>query len=331
MGSIPQRISIGDTYGASYIGVIVTAALYGLTTLQTYFYYVNYPKDGPGLKLLVALIWSLDTLHMADVTYCIYYYLVTNYNNPPALAIGHWSLFLGVALNVTIAFIVQFYFTAKIYALCKRYKVFVTTLIGLTVFAHLAFGMETVALLFIKKEFSRLPEITYIAATPFALLAVLSDIFIAGALCILLWGSKTGFKSTNNLISKLIIYAINRCLLTSVVAIAEVIAFTVSPKTLWYLAIDFAIGKLYANSLLATLNNRQAMRDRSFDTANTVHLSEIDFQRSLSSRAFSDMQRDQVQVSLRSEIRIDKDRPSAAKTDYSGSSGDSEVMRMSKV
>lgn len=42
---------------------------------------------------------------------------------------------------------------------------------------------------------------------------------------------------------------------------------------------------VYANSLLATLNSRQAMRDRSFDTANTVHLSEIDFQRSSSSRA----------------------------------------------
>lgn len=140
---VPQ-ITVQDTYGAGYIGVIFTAILYGLTTLQTYFYYVHYTNDGFDIKFLVSLIWVLDSLHMAIVAYCIYYYLVINYNNPLALGVGHWSLFMSVAFNVIIAFIVQCFFTRKIHILCRPgLRWFVTSIIGLTVVAHLAFGMDS--------------------------------------------------------------------------------------------------------------------------------------------------------------------------------------------
>ncbi|EEB92336.1 hypothetical protein MPER_09172 [Moniliophthora perniciosa FA553] len=65
------------------------------------------------------------------------------------------------------------------------------------------------------------------------------------------------------LIRTLMIYAVNRCLLTSAVAIVEVIVFIATPGSLWFIAIDFVIGKLYANSLLASLNSRNALRAQS--------------------------------------------------------------------
>ncbi|KAJ8580092.1 hypothetical protein M405DRAFT_886256 [Rhizopogon salebrosus TDB-379] len=49
----------------------------------------------------------------------------------------------------------------------------------------------------------------------------------------------------------------------TIVATAEVIAFAISPNSLWFIAIDFVIGKLYANSFLASLNSRSALRGRS--------------------------------------------------------------------
>jgi hypothetical protein len=132
----------------------------------------------------------------------------------------------------------------------------------LIVVAHFAFGLETVILMFIKKQFSALSDITLYAATPFAIAAVLSDVFIAASLCILLHGNRSPVIETNTLVNTLIIYAINRCLLTSLVAVAEVIAFAIIPDSLWFIAIDFVIGKLYANSLLASLNSRSALRGR---------------------------------------------------------------------
>ncbi|KAG1729339.1 uncharacterized protein EDB91DRAFT_1060052, partial [Suillus paluster] len=112
---------------------------------------------------------------------------------------------------------------------------------------------------FMKKEFSTLSEITLYAAMPFAITAVLSDVFIACSLCILLHGNHSPVIDTNMLINTLIIYAINHCILTLVIAMAEVIAFAIIPGSLWFIATDFIIGKLYTNSILASLNSRSAL------------------------------------------------------------------------
>jgi len=180
-------------------------------------------------------------------------------------------------VNVIIAFLVHIFFTVRIFRLSsRRVRWWLMPIIGLFVLAHVCFGIETVVFLFIKKELRKLTEITLIAAMPFALCAVLSDISIAAALCVLLYGSRTGFRRTNTLINTLMVYAINRCVLTSVVAVAEVIAFAASPHSLWFLAIDFVIGKLYANSLLATLNSRRSFSHGS--SIRSVHMSDLNFE-----------------------------------------------------
>ncbi|KAF8890821.1 hypothetical protein CPB84DRAFT_1391207 [Gymnopilus junonius] len=260
---------------------LICYRLYGLTSLQTYLYYVSYPNDRQTTKLLVASIWLLDTVHFALISLTVYFYLVTNYFNPAGLVDGHWSLFVSVILNSIIACVVQSFFVGRIFRLCgPRIKWWIATGLGLLVFCHFAFGIETVIFMFIKKELSRIPEINLFAATPFAIFAVLSDIVIAGFLCYLLHGSRTGFRRTDAIVTTLIIYAINRCLLTSVVAVIEVIVFSVMPHSLWFVAIDFVIGKLYANSLLATLNSRASVRSLKGDNINSIpvsHISDIQF------------------------------------------------------
>ncbi|KAF8149844.1 hypothetical protein B0H34DRAFT_163708 [Crassisporium funariophilum] len=252
--------TIGDTFGAMLIGALVTMTIYGITTLQAYFYYMSFPKDGIATKLLVASIWTLDTLHAIFMCHCVHFYLITGYGHPEALVDGTWSLFISIAINVTIAFIVQCFFTHRIFQLCSPQKRWwVTGVIALTVFCHFVFGIETVVFLFIKKQFSRLKEI-HMAAVPFGVFAILSDIFIAVALCLLLGNNRSDFDDTNSVIDRLIIFAINRCILTSAMAILETIVFSVLPNSFYSIAIDFVIGKLYANSLLAVLNSRATLR-----------------------------------------------------------------------
>ncbi|KAF8812940.1 hypothetical protein BYT27DRAFT_6400119 [Phlegmacium glaucopus] len=60
------------------------------------------------------------------------------------------------------------------------------------------------------------------------------------------------------------------------VAIAEVIVFSIMPKSLWFLAIDFSIGKFYANSFLATLNSRQSIRANA-SSINSSYITDIAF------------------------------------------------------
>lgn len=259
----PDVISIHETFGAGLVGALVNAIMYGLTTLQTYLYYMYYPKDGRTNKILVATVWVIDTFHTVLVSMCIYYYLVSNYNNSEGLKVGHWTLFTSILCNVFISCLVQSFFLVRIHQLAPpRGKWWLSGILGIIVFAHLVFGILTVVYCFIKRDFSRLSEFTLFAATPFAITAVLADVLIAASLCILLHGSRTGFRSTDALVTTLIVYSVNRCLLTAIMAIVEVIVFSLRSYALWYLAIDFVIGKLYANSFLATLNSRQALRSR---------------------------------------------------------------------
>ncbi|KAJ3543896.1 hypothetical protein NMY22_g2973 [Coprinellus aureogranulatus] len=265
----PDVISIHETFGAGLVGALVNAIMYGLTTLQTYLFYMYYPKDGRTNKLLVATVWLLDTFHTVLVSMCIYYYLVSNYDNPEGLKVGHWTLFTSILCNVFISCLVQSFFLVRIFQLAPpRAKWWLSGALGVIIFLHLVFGILTVVYCFIKRDFNRLSEFTLFAATPFAATAVLADVLIAGSLCILLHGSRTGFRrnvhmnSTDALVTTLIVYAVNRCLLTAVMAVVEVIVFSLKSYALWYLAIDFVIGKLYANSFLATLNSRKALRSR---------------------------------------------------------------------
>lgn len=125
---------------------MITSVLYGITTLQTYFYFTYYPKDDQAIKTLVTGIWMLDTLHTGLVCHAMYHYLVSNYMNPSALAYGHWSLFVSIALNTLVAVLVQSFFAMRIFHLIKkpRLRYWVTSFIMLLVIAHFCFGLETV-------------------------------------------------------------------------------------------------------------------------------------------------------------------------------------------
>jgi len=235
--------------------------LYGITTLQTYFYYQYYPKDDSGLKLLVASLWVIDTAHVVFMSHAMYWYLVTGFGDVENLAGGVWSLFASMLMNLLMAFIVQCFFTARIHFLSPpRFKLWLPSVIGFIVLAHLSFGLETVGEFFRKKDFVKLQEVKWDAALPFAISAILSDVVIATALCILLGSNRTGFKGTNSLINYLILIAIHRCVLTSAVAIVEVVVYVVRPASSYFFAIDFLVGKLYTNSLLASLNSRSSLR-----------------------------------------------------------------------
>ncbi|OAX31643.1 hypothetical protein K503DRAFT_777409 [Rhizopogon vinicolor AM-OR11-026] len=154
----------------------------------------------------------------------------------------------------------------------------------LIVIAHFSFGLQIVVLMF-NTTFDALQQGILYPVMPFTITAFLSDLCTTIALCVLLHGNRNLIIETNVLINTLIVYAINRCLLSlyvphslvavmgdccqlhvlssRIVSAAEITAYAISPDSLWFIAIDFVIGKLYTNSLLASLNSRNSLRGRS--------------------------------------------------------------------
>ncbi|KAL0949179.1 hypothetical protein HGRIS_009257 [Hohenbuehelia grisea] len=100
-------------------------------------------------------------------------------------------------------------------------------------------------------------------------LAAVGDALIAGSLVYLLQRSRTGFRKSDTMISKLTMFTVNTGLLTSICATASLISILLWGNTFIYIAFYFNLGRLYSNSLLATLNAREGIRnmgDEDFDS-----------------------------------------------------------------
>ncbi|KAH9013730.1 hypothetical protein EDB84DRAFT_1532033 [Lactarius hengduanensis] len=82
---------IRNTYGCTFIGLMISVMLFGITTLQTWIYYWRYGnRDPKALKLFIAVIFLLDALHTSLCIYSIYWYLVLNFGNVEILHHNMW-------------------------------------------------------------------------------------------------------------------------------------------------------------------------------------------------------------------------------------------------
>jgi len=82
------------------------------------------------------------------------------------------------------------------------------------------------------------------------------DVFVAVPVSLALYTSRTGFKETDRLLKRLIVWVINTGLLTLVLQVAAAVLFIAAQQTLYEFALDIIIAKAYSNSLLASLNRR---------------------------------------------------------------------------
>ncbi|KAI0316362.1 hypothetical protein OF83DRAFT_1172972 [Amylostereum chailletii] len=253
----PLIPALDNTMGAFYIGVIVSSALYGVTCLQTWFYYNEYPADPLFMKVLVGAVWALDTTHQALISHAVYIYLVRNYFNPAILTTVVWSVIAEVMINGAMALLVQGFFVYRIFKLSSK-NWFLTLPVAAMSVAEFGVICTYVGKAAHIVQFEESLKLKALSLTVNALTAA-TDVAIAFILCVLLQKSRTGFRRSDTMITRLIIFTVNTGLLTSIDAICSLVTYAASPNTFIYICFFFALGRLYSNSLLATLNARRSL------------------------------------------------------------------------
>lgn len=270
--------ALDTTFGATFIGVVIATFLYGILTLQTYTYWIRYVHDSTFDRTFVLALWVVDTLQLVFICYMQYYYTITNYFNPAAMQFNNWSFNMEVGLTAIITFMVQAYFARRAWYFTKRVgSRFTTTrrtqmmgaVIGLTTLTGLGFGLGSFVMTFILGRFDKFIEYRWLVGGWLGAAAT-CDIMIVYMLSTALMTQRTGFGRTDALIDKLLRYTINTGLLTSIIATVDLIAFC-TMNNLVHLAFNFVLGKLYTNTLLATLNARDV------NPQNVVHVEESSY------------------------------------------------------
>ncbi|KAF8903414.1 hypothetical protein CPB85DRAFT_1319994 [Mucidula mucida] len=258
-----EQNPLDNTMGVMLIGVILSAILYGLSISQTLYYYAKYPKDPWYLKLLVAITVCFDTIHLILITQTMYHYLITSYYNSNALTEATWGVIIEALPTGVTGALVQCFYAFRVFRLSKK-NLILTGVIMILVVGNAGCGTVWVILAMSKKSYKDLLDISALTMTINAL-SVAADVLISLSLCIIFQRSKTGFRRSDTILTKLTIFFLNTGLATSMCAIGSLISLAVSPDSLVYALWYFCIGRLYANSLLAALNARNIIRGQTAD------------------------------------------------------------------
>ncbi|KAG7440404.1 uncharacterized protein BT62DRAFT_975955 [Guyanagaster necrorhizus] len=260
MSSSVEVPTLHTTMGALMIGTILAAVLWGVSCMQTYEYFSMYRKtDDPRLKVMVVVVFLLDTVQQVFVTHTLYEYLVVHYYDPANLGVVEWSLLAQVAPSGLIALLVQSFFTYRVFILSRK-NIPITLFLGSLVFAEFGVTIAYFVRGWSVKLVAEIPsKLTNLSRSMNAVGAA-GDICITISLISLLQRSKSGFRRTDAMMNQLILFSLNSGLLTSICAITSLILVLVCPDTFLYITFYILLGRLYTNSLLATLNARFKIR-----------------------------------------------------------------------
>ncbi|PPQ89678.1 hypothetical protein CVT25_013865 [Psilocybe cyanescens] len=255
--------TLDTTYGAAFIGLIGSAVLYGVTLLQTFLYFKQYPNDSRFTKIII----FGDKLQQSFCASSINLeYECKFWSSFTVLLTDEACLKLQTDCNGLIGLIVECFFARRVWIMSGNF--FITGIIVILACIHcgehLVFTVEgylySGGYCQVSEANSRLfsvppvvaglidvPATQWVTSTGLGSAAA-ADIIIAVSLCYYLTKSRTGFARTDSLISTLIVYSLTTGLITSVIAFICVV--TVNEK-------DINIGLT-----LNRLNSRESLREQ---------------------------------------------------------------------
>ncbi|KAF9812418.1 hypothetical protein IEO21_06221 [Rhodonia placenta] len=221
---------IEETFGALLVGVFIAAIFFGMTNLQVYIYFQTYAKDRTWIKAAVCYLWIIDALCVAFSFHMMYYYLVVRYSKPFVLDSVVWS-YTHTYVEMTGSGHLEYY-----YGLFGPSTVLVLAGCGEVVSpSNREHGPLNLRLILAATIELIHPSSSALMASPNALLShgwisyfplsvwTCTDAVIAASLCYMLHGMRTGYHSTDSLLSKLMLYAINTGVSTTLLSLSAII------------------------------------------------------------------------------------------------------------
>ncbi|KAG0706617.1 hypothetical protein DFH29DRAFT_1020917 [Suillus ampliporus] len=260
-------------------------SLSGCVNMQFIVYCRVYSRESWHTKTLVIATWLLDLCHSTFVAVALWDSIIATYGDLDKLDRIPWSVGPAVELTAMITFLVQSYFAYRIYKRFVLFSIFIFhTLMSLgsakeevhcsdsdfsffrLVTASISMG-EMLSLqsytAFHRRDFS-----SWIF-TLGLILSAFVDIMITTFLCYFLRKNCTTFTDTIRIIDTLTLWTIQNGSITCAAATAALVCWTVMPQNRIFLGLHFIVAKLYANSLLATLNARkQIWNGKQYTSAN---------------------------------------------------------------
>ncbi|KAJ7210646.1 hypothetical protein B0H12DRAFT_1225041 [Mycena haematopus] len=265
--------------------------------LQAWSYFAKRPTDVASVKWTVLLVVALETIQVIFFFRSSYFRFVERFGQIQLDLI--WDDSLQLLAAYLSAFIVQLYFVSRIHKLTKGRTKFSLSAFGIyfiVCFMHRPSSVDVICShsaacwlscswppglskrschmsydlsSSLEKPRYKVPFVPIILTTPHQPVTTLQsasslvcDLLITLYLCLFLKSQKGDMIKTNSMMDMLIHDAINRGVLTSLSSGLNMVLFLALPDTFWFFLGLAPNSKFYMNSMLATLNAREHIRDK---------------------------------------------------------------------
>ncbi|KAJ7873348.1 hypothetical protein B0H14DRAFT_3131337 [Mycena olivaceomarginata] len=268
--------AVKELFATTFIGFTVATTLYGVSILQVYLYFRRYSQDRWTLKTMVATLWILDTLTTIFVAHSLFVFVFGLLSKKADTNIP-WGFTAEKMLVTIITFIAQWYFAGNrssravclitslfsfyAHTIWKVSKNIITTVfVSVLAVATFGLGIYTTVHLFQNPGLNSISSRSFLIVSGLVQgLAALNDIVITASLSYYLHIKRSGLPSSEKLIDTLIVYAVSRGVLTAVAQIMFLVLNVAMPHHQYWLPFHLVVGKLYINSVLASLNVRSSL------------------------------------------------------------------------
>ncbi|KAF4615926.1 hypothetical protein D9613_011349 [Agrocybe pediades] len=237
--------------------------LMGTLVVQFYRYQCNFPKDKPAVKVLVYTVVTLDIIQTVVTSHLTWFFAIANWHDPTVLFRTTWSANMLPLFAGLISGIVQIFYAWRIFKLSKaRWMTCLAGLISLIATSQATAAIVASIMIQFNPTQERLlqlhPVFSYWLAGSFTV-----DILITAAMLQILFNARaiSALSRTGNLVNTLISNAIQTGAITVVCAGVDLALFVAYTSSNFHFVPAYILGKLYSNSLLATLNTRETLRN----------------------------------------------------------------------
>jgi hypothetical protein len=259
-GVIPPDISA--TTAPQLIGTLINWLFYGVLSVQTYVYYLNFPDDKIGNQIAVYGTFIFETVQTAMTGADMYFWFATGFGNMDHIGNVNITPADIPLLCGIIAGVVQFFFAYRIYTLRRSY-LWISILIVLTSLVQTAGALAVTIRSFKLQEFARFHENLYFPQSFDVWLIgdTVCDILIAGTMLWIFYVTrKEGNYYSNRILGRLVRLIVETNTLTAGMALISFICYVTLPNSPLFVCTTVIMGKLYSNTLLVTFNNRIGLR-----------------------------------------------------------------------
>ncbi|KAJ6555284.1 hypothetical protein B0H10DRAFT_2201677 [Mycena sp. CBHHK59/15] len=214
MSHPPVIPALDSTLGAIEVGGVVSTYLFGIETLQAYYYFRKFPADSVWLKVMVAAVWLFELGHTIAVWHAIYCVTVTFYGQPQHLQDPPLSLEMTIFFSLMINAAVQIFFTNRVRVLSGKWMIPVACW-ALAIFRAIC-NFVVLGLQWKNRDLSAMQtKFKWLMTTGLAV-GLTVDIVVTLAMCYWLRKmSSTKFSRTKDIADALLVWAVESGVATS--------------------------------------------------------------------------------------------------------------------